>query len=217
MKITKELLEKYARGECSEAEKYAIENWLPTDDDRSDSLSKEVVDKQEKKVWNNILLHQKSLAKVPYENNPTSERSSKPVYQLLTRVSAAACFALIFYLAGALFPNPFTKKVSPVKIVEVAYPEPEQALYVSTINGKPEKISAKEYNIDFEGMIRLYNVAESDRTIVCNGKQIKLAPEKEYFLMYSRSNGFYRIDALSANHIAEDEEVSKFYKVCVKS
>ena len=57
MRITKELLTKYVQGTCSEAEKEAIENWLPSEGDVTENLSKEVSKREEDNVWANIIAH----------------------------------------------------------------------------------------------------------------------------------------------------------------
>ena len=207
MKISNELLRKYIRGECNPNEKKAVENWMESSEVQGNLAEEQLatsIDSIREKLFSEI------FAK-------SSRGRIIPLYKKVLKYTVAASIVLAVYMAGALLPNPFKKETVSVKIVEVGYPEPAPALYVSTFEGKAEKIIAKEYNINFEGLIRIYSDSDETQTVICNGKRIELEPRMAYFLLDSKANSFYRLDESSASNVSEDKELPKFYEVCLQS
>ena len=216
MKITFELLSRYRAGKCNPKEKSFVESWLNAELDKEDLKYVSSFHLSRDKVLNNIL---DDIGEAHPYSNISPKPTPSPIYQRVRRISIAACFALIFYAGGALLPNPFTKEVSPVKIVEAGYPEPEPALYVSTLNGTPERISAGEYNISFEGLIRLHSVGKKNKRVVCNGKEIILEPNQDYYVISQSSNSVRKLvhyDEHLLEGYSQRNINAKNFEVCVK-
>ena len=213
MRITKELLTKYMRGTCSEAEKEAIENWLPSEGDITENLSKEVSKREEDNVWANIIAHRAASHKKVIPLNQGTGKSSK-----YFRYVAAACFTLAIFTGGFLTSNKLNTS-SEDKLVEVSYPIPEPALYISTLDGTPEKVRLEDYHIKFKGAIRLYNQSTLEKTVTCNGKELVLQPNKLCFVMSSPTMGAYVFprDLAYDDGFREEYSQSNFFEVCVKS
>ncbi len=54
MKITPELLDLYARKECTAKERDSIEEWLQQNKDNGKKLSQGFIEAEQKLIWNNI-------------------------------------------------------------------------------------------------------------------------------------------------------------------
>ena len=207
MQINEDLLLKYTTGQCTTAECVRVENWLST-------VSQEEID-QFAHLFEPS--REKILKRIHDEMDETL--IGKPSY-LTTMVKAGVsiCLAIIFFGVGTFFP--YNSNNGPaLEMAQTEQPE-ERAIYISTISGRPQKVSAStdNYDILFEGSVRLYSIAETERTITCNGKEITLRPNKAVYLMSSPSQGFFQLnDPLAFEDASGDGAISKFYRVCVKS
>lgn len=92
MKITPELLQKYASSSCTEDEKKAIELWLLSTDEEAMPIAEIQLQLSEKKIWGRIL--------------PVlfSEKVSRtiPLYQKITRYAVASCVAIGLVAVSAI-------------------------------------------------------------------------------------------------------------------
>lgn len=63
MKVSRELLQKYASGNCSEEERKIIENWLPGEEDIADSMPETEWKDVSVQMWQNIVSETRQPAK----------------------------------------------------------------------------------------------------------------------------------------------------------
>src|SRR5690606_24512318 len=105
---------------------------------------------------------------------------------------AVAGIAVVLFTTGILTSDLFITDSDKV-VLNTQIPE-ESALFVSMVNGQAKKIVAEDYNIEFEGIIRLYSKSTSNQVVVCNGKKITLIPNRPYFIKNSASKGFVEYD-----------------------
>lgn len=205
MQISEELLLKYTAGKCTMAECVLVENWLNTVSEEEINQFVHLFEPSRDKILKRIHddIDENSVRNTWYHDN-------------IIKVGIAICFAITFYGAGAFFTY-YGTKVPSTEIAQMELPQ-ETAIYISTISGKPQKISAEKYDVFFEGSVRLYIVAQTEQVVTCNGKEITLRPNKAVYLMSSPSEGFFEInDPLAFDNFSGDRTISKFYKVCVKS
>ncbi|MEM0939822.1 MAG: FecR domain-containing protein [Bacteroidota bacterium] len=80
MKITPELLKKYAADECSEKERLQVQKWLNNNEDLSTSLPKQKIVEEQKLVWQQIA------------GNMAADQSTStvPLYKSVAKYAAAA-------------------------------------------------------------------------------------------------------------------------------
>lgn len=163
MKITKELLERYAQGKCTEAELSAIEDWLPNEADETDRLSDHALASEKKKVWARILLHQKS-------DTPIIR-----FYKNTMRFTAAACIVFGAFVGGRLSAN--SKSNYNTRKIDI-----EEHLYVYGKNGYEGHLRGTEFKIEFDGTLGLYNASLGDQVISTGDTIFILQPGKRYNL-----------------------------------
>lgn len=84
MKITPDLLKKYAAGDCTEAERLEVEQWLSKYEDLSTSLPRQKLDTERKQVWQNL------------SANISAGNKTKviPLYKKVTRYAVAVVLFL---------------------------------------------------------------------------------------------------------------------------
>lgn len=80
MKITPELLKKYAADECSEKERLQVQKWLNNNEDLSTSLPKQKIVEEQKLVWQQITGNMEA----------DQSTSTVPLYKSVARYAAAA-------------------------------------------------------------------------------------------------------------------------------
>ncbi|MEO1486780.1 MAG: hypothetical protein AAFU57_13605 [Bacteroidota bacterium] len=208
MKISKDLVRKYTLGKCTREERIIVENWLSSDPSDEINDDPTFFDASRDMVWARI--HSQITG-----NNPRISSNYK--YQKLLRIGISACLIVGFYLAATFLPNPFENEPK-LKIVEAAYTEPLPGIYVSTIDGKPKRISAENYNINFEGVLRIYSDSRKKQNVVCNGMELAIDPEVPYFIVGHQNGGFTRIyDQVVLEDFSNTPFISKSFEVCVKS
>ena len=66
MKITSELLKKYASGKCTEAERLPVEQWLSDNEDLSTSFLRQKLKEERARVWQSISA---TLYRLPVDGN----------------------------------------------------------------------------------------------------------------------------------------------------
>lgn len=113
MKVTPELLKKYAEGKCTEAEKEFIENWLPGDVDITSEFSEEKVKHATAQMWQQIT--------ADIDDNPTSV--TIPLYKRVMRYAAAV---IILFTIGFFTHNYLT---APVAQGDLAYFEDYSSIH----------------------------------------------------------------------------------------
>ena len=88
MKITPDLLKKYAAGDCTEAERLKVEQWLLKNEDLSTSLPKQKLDTEKTQVWQNLSAN-------------ISEGNKTKVIPLYKKVTRYAVAVILFLSVGA--------------------------------------------------------------------------------------------------------------------
>ena len=155
MKITKELLEKYAEGKCTEEERRAIENWIPDDSDLSMNLNQKDSEREEEKVWNQLM-----------ENDPNKVKNWETLTkQTINRRPTFRYKALHYAAAIALF----------ISLGTAIY-----LFITSTNNQEPETILAMEdyQNIDSKRGERLTLTLPDNSTVHLNSESHLKFPER---------------------------------------
>ncbi|MEM6735337.1 MAG: hypothetical protein AAF620_04630 [Bacteroidota bacterium] len=162
MKITHELLEKYARGECTLAEESAIEAWFQSEESESSEFSPSEIENIRALMLVNI--EEKQGYKVI------------PLYKKFTRYAAAAAVILMAFGAGY-----FVDKGTTDQIVQNELKD-EQGLTIYGGNGGFGKIPGESFRLSFDGHLRLFNGSDSFKTIIVGEITYILEPNKSYFL-----------------------------------
>ncbi|WP_103867454.1 hypothetical protein [Aquimarina sp. I32.4] len=214
MGISQELLKRYVANKCTSSEKEQIENWLDTNYNEEELEYVFSFHFSRDKVLKNIY---KDIDEEYPISNSIQRIFSSSTCRMITKISIAACLALVFYFTGDLFSNSFEKQRNE-EIAKIDSSEQEPTLYVSTINSKSQKVTVDRYGINFEGSIRLFNETQKEQVVTCNGVEIVLQSNKAVYLMSSPSNGFYKLNnPLAFDNFSGDEIPSKYYKICLKS
>ncbi len=173
MKITRELLERYGLGLCSEEEKKAIKRWFETLDDPSLSLTTDQTPEFDREyTWS------KMSQALPELQNRISVRKAKNIILLnkVARFAAAAClFIGTFFLGYFASPNAQADTVKKNKYFT-------DMLYVYGGDGAYAKLDGSRYLIRFAGRLRLYNDANQPKQIVCGKQEFTLEPHRTYNL-----------------------------------
>lgn len=147
MKITKDLLDRYARGECSPQEQERVEAWLDSSESgfniSNESLEE---DKIKNEVW-------ESLASDHPELNPENLRHiDRPAWPFLKYAAAAAIFlgmAIFFAKTFVFVPRevvhlenetPKTKTYGSLRGLEITLAPNSNAIIKSRWSGKPNQV-----------------------------------------------------------------------------
>ncbi|MEM6843490.1 MAG: hypothetical protein AAF944_19170 [Bacteroidota bacterium] len=169
MQITKELLQKYASGHCTEAERQRVERWLFQDEEVSGEFDEEKIATELDRRWQAI------AAKM----DPSHPTKVIPKYKKLTRYAAAACIVIGIFAAGFSTGFTFAKPAADtVKKVEHL----TDLLHIYGGDGTYAQITGTRYQIKFEGTLKLYNNANQPKQIVCGEQEFTLEPHRTYHL-----------------------------------
>ena len=167
MKITEELLRKYYTGNCTEAEKRRVREWINSTADEESELSERDTFRMKENTW-----------KIIEKRYGFGARSAFQISWQQVGRYAAAC---VLVLLGAIF---------------LIQNEEENATQVTTNdggilaftgNGKSTVIK-DNCEIDFTISLQLKNNSDTYKTIVCLGKNIRLRPHQMYRITKSNEN-----------------------------
>ena len=153
MKITPELLQKYASGDCTDQERLTIERWLPSDADKTDSLSDDFLNKETALIWDAI---SKDI------ELPKKIDSKITIYKKIAPYAAVACVTL---LVSVLFFFPTKAKDANIS---------KGFLYVYSTQNEITKTKAEHCNITYSGTIIISNTSSEVKSITCSSKSTKL-------------------------------------------
>ena len=155
MKITRELLQKYGCGECTDEEIQFIESWIPGESDITTNFDSTFSDQAEETVWNNLVSqHQLDKSASNHHSN-----SSTRIFKIFARVSVAACFLFASFFGGRLS----AKSISKGKVETFAYKE---HLYVFGGQNIVTNLPGTRFDIHFKGSLQLFNASKKEQTIV---------------------------------------------------
>ena len=171
MKITPELLRKYASGNCTEEERLLVEKWLSDEEDLSTTFSRQKLKEERAMVWQSI------SANIP------AKIEVIPLYKIVARYAAVACFAIAFFSAGYFLASNNSQAEK-----TVASAETEGQLFIYHNQGKTTKIAGGRYDLRFKGSLQLYNGSADPMVVYCGTKTLVLEPRQSYYLKGSDEN-----------------------------
>ncbi|MEM0940424.1 MAG: hypothetical protein AAGI25_11660 [Bacteroidota bacterium] len=167
MEINKELLRRYADGECTNAEKKRVEDWLSERDVISGEFDELEIQREFNVRWTAIesLMERDGGAKVI------------PLYKKLTRYAAVVCITVAIFVAGRYSTTPeINELVSQESTIE------EQVLVIYGGDGGYGKIPGDSFKLSFDGQLKLYNASNNIKTISVGQMTYILQPKKTYYL-----------------------------------
>lgn len=167
MKITTELLKKYASNTCSTQERQAVERWLTdtaaevpqiTDDqwEQADALMR--ID-----IGKHLSFHKKPVV---------------PLYKKWIRYAAVACVAAAVFFAGR-----YSATENTSLIAQQTTAQESNNLLVYGGNGAYAKIPGNKFSLQFDGRLKLYNGSKEIKTVTVGDKTYTLEPMQSYILM----------------------------------
>jgi len=167
MRVDSELLQKYHAGLCTPEEEKTVESWLASGE-YLESLDLTETEKTAHKehMWQQII-------------GATKHTQVKviPLYKKIIQYAAAACFIIAVFFAGRISTFDSTPIVSKTS-------QNEQANFlVYGGNGAYAKIPGDEFNVQFDGQLKLFNGSTSDKTIIVGTTSYTLEPQQTYILM----------------------------------
>ncbi|MEM6841400.1 MAG: hypothetical protein AAF632_04185 [Bacteroidota bacterium] len=187
MKISRELLKKYAQGACTDEERAAVEAWLASEDTFEDTSYDAIFIPQKDSIRENLLA--RLGGKWPSSTSESERARVVPLYQRLSRYAAAACVVIGTFFLG-YFASPPSAQADTVK-------KPKHLtdlLYIYGGNGAYTKMNATRYRVKFEGRLKLYNDADQPKQLVCGEQEFTLEPHRAYFLSGSNQNALLTKD-----------------------
>ncbi len=167
MKITAELLKKYATNTCSAQERQAVESWL------KDTASEvpQITDEQWEKA--DALMRADIGKQISRYTNPVV-----PMYKKWMRYASAACVATLIFFAGRYSANENTSLLPQQSSTQAS-----NNLLVYGGNGAYAKIPGNAFSLQFDGKLRLYNGSKEVKTISVGNKKYTLEPMHSYMLI----------------------------------
>lgn len=166
MKITTELLKKYASNTCSPKERQAVEHWL------KDTAAEvpQVSDDQ----WERA----DGLMRIDIWKHVSSRK--RPVvlsYKKWIRYAAAACVAAVIFFAGHYSA---TENIS--IIAQQTASKDSDNLLVYGGNRAYAKLQGHDFSLQFDGQLRLYNASKEIKKVTVGTKTYTLQPMQSYVL-----------------------------------
>ncbi|MEM1339254.1 MAG: hypothetical protein AAGF96_15955 [Bacteroidota bacterium] len=164
MKITNELLKKYAEGQCTDEEKAHIEKWMTSATTADEEVFVKEFEPHKESTWRSILV------KVTEKHPETLS-----IFRTVIKVSAAASILFAAFLGGRVSAN-------------VNLPTPDSSLklneHLYIYSGKRSygNLPGELFKVQFDGRIRLYNASKKTQKLMVGDSVFTLHPERNYFL-----------------------------------
>ncbi|MEM9833743.1 MAG: hypothetical protein AAF944_24145 [Bacteroidota bacterium] len=174
MRITKELLKRYGRGNCTKEEQKAIEQWLDSPEYPELRVSKEERPKADSdEIWSIL-----SKGRPQLEKQMSRQRARNLVlFNQVARYAAAACVIIGTFFIGYFAAPPSAQASVVKKGIQFT-----NVLHVYGGNGAYGVVTEKNHRVEFEGRLKLYNEAPYPRQVVCGEKTFTLKPYRTYYL-----------------------------------
>ena len=166
MKITKELLQKYASGQCTIEEKQELHNWLDQNETITEGFNEEEISLELNRRW---------LA-ISRKLNFSEESKVIPLYKKFIPYAAAACFVVAVFFAGRY-------SVLSNNIAVETNTQESSNLLVYGGNGTCAKVPGDVFSLHFDGQLKLYNGSSSIKTVKVGDVTYSLKPLQTYILM----------------------------------
>ncbi|MEM6735321.1 MAG: hypothetical protein AAGC64_12065 [Bacteroidota bacterium] len=162
MKITHELLQKYARGQCNLVEEAAIEAWLQSEESESSDLSSVEIANMQTRMMKNF--EQRQTTKVI------------PLYKKFARFAAAAAVILMAFGAGYFVDKGHSEQIVRKEVKE------DDGIIIYGANGVSGRIPGESFKLNFDGQLKLFNPSNSIKTVVVGLVTYILKPQKDYYI-----------------------------------
>ncbi|MEM0940419.1 MAG: hypothetical protein AAF600_14410 [Bacteroidota bacterium] len=168
MEVNRDLLKRYANGQCRTEEKKHVEDWLLEQDFISGSFDQARIRKELNLSW------------VAIESHMEKEVRTKiiPLYTKFTRYAAAACLAIVIFFAGR-----YSTSLEENQLASQEKTPEEQGLMVYGGNGAFTQLNGDSFNLNFDGSLKVYNRSGEQKTIVVGNVTYTLEPNKKYYLL----------------------------------
>ena len=212
MKITPELLKKYALGECTEEERLLIEHWMPGTGDINRDFSDEELKKSQKEMWLNI-----APGTEPQKTSSTvSKRKSVSFYRRIFQLGVAACLLIAVFIGG-YFKGQYQYNQNSIQAHQKpGLPSDNGVLYATSTTGVKKKIIENKCEFVLEGTLQLHNDSSVEKTITCNGKVFKLRPQETSLLMSMPNKDIQLIESNQVNaFLYYIPSIHTSFKICV--
>ncbi|MEM8765095.1 MAG: hypothetical protein AAGD88_14855 [Bacteroidota bacterium] len=181
MKITNELLKKYAEGRCTDEEKALIEKWMTSDTSADEEVFIGEFEPHKESAWKSILV------KVTEKHPDTIS-----IFRTFIKVSAAASILFATFLGGRVSANvnvPTTNSSSKFK----------EQLYIYSGKIPYGNLPGELFKVQFDGRLRLYNASKKTQRLMVGDSVFTLHPERNYFLTGSTESA--ELTSLSHGYI----------------
>ena len=195
MKITKKLLERHGLGLCSEDEKKAIERWFETLDDPSLNLRTDNTPEFKKEyTWS------KMAQTLPELEDRMSLGRAKQIqlFKYALRYAAAACFVVGVFFIGRISVGTANANSMPKNPME-------NMLHIAGVNGAEGYLPGQEFEIRFDGQIKLFNGAPSRKKIYVGEKSFFIESYRTYYLSGSTENPFLHDSDMYIDDFSDNE------------
>ncbi|MEM9830041.1 MAG: hypothetical protein AAF944_05365 [Bacteroidota bacterium] len=188
MKISRELLKKYARGTCTDEERAAVETWLAAEDTFEDTSYDAIFIPQKDSIREN--LQSRLWGDRPAFTGQSEQARVVPLYQRLSRYAAAACILLLTFFGGRL-------SVSTANATSLAVKPLKDRLHVFGQNGVKTQIYGQEFKVVIDGTVKLFNGSFATKTLVVGDTSFVLESQQTYYLTGTNENPkFLNLDIL---------------------
>ena len=164
MKITNELLKKYAEGRCTEEEKALIEKWMTSNTNTDEEVFVEEFEPFKESTWKSILV------KVTEKHPDTIS-----IFRTFIKVSAAASILFAAFLGGRVSANVNAP-------ISDSSPKLNEHLYIYSGKKSYGNLPGTIFKVQFDGTIRLYNASRKTQKLMVGDSVFTLQPERTYFL-----------------------------------
>lgn len=195
MKITDELILRYFSNKCTEKERLFIEEWLKSNEYDSSELTDDELIKLGKSTWEAIEksnhesfrradravlkenIEQKRvwfqlLQAIPKLKGREGSKTIFP-HKKLTKYAAAACVIIGVFVGGLLTGFTYAKPL--------VNTEPGDLLYIYSAQGVQGKLKGEQFQMRFDGKLKMYNGSLNPKIIICGDQQFVLEPRQAYY------------------------------------
>lgn len=182
--MDKDLLERYASGNCTAEEKLLVEQWLNSSGDEPTALSDGDLAEMDTHIWASLSQH------VGNKQIPSKGLFFNPVFRF---VAAASVFVMLAAMSGYFFIGnqpaviDFTSGIHPDQFRSTTasmdfYLEPH-----SSVQGE---LKRRRGNLDFSGSLKMVNSSAADLLInfrahdteVSSGKRVRIQSQQTYYV-----------------------------------
>ncbi|MEM9389689.1 MAG: hypothetical protein AAGA02_04400 [Bacteroidota bacterium] len=183
MEVTRELIKKYLRRECSEEERQHIEKWLESEEGEKAFPDESKLPQLASEMWKNISEDMESHDQTPVI----------PLHHRVVRYAAAACVIFAAFFGGRFSTGTVNATPTP------ADPWADH-LFIVGDNGVKGNLPGDVFKVGFEGTIKLYNSSMAQKTIQVGDTSFALDPHQVYYLNGNTANPRLRDQSMNKLH-----------------